>query len=686
MLFIYNEEEGGNIMLLDLKNNELIFSQIKEPKQFQADLQLVKGLKFRDYKGKIYISMAFFKSVKDVLSKKYGKGLSLSMSYQNFANKFLLNKEPVTITWSPATCTITGRYLPWGDIIPATSYFDKKANNSKSYGKTWSGYTHLFNTVKGEFPSGLIERIIKHLNSHGVQFKINQTFEYPNPYMKLNPVFEFTPTEDQILAVKALSDSNYGIGKLPTGFGKTSYVAAALIAQKGVRSLFLANQKVLTDDAKKDFDSIFRNDDIKIGVIGDGIFDPGDITICSIQTIAAALTPPTAKEAQLAQYEYDLAKERYEFMTSEEDKKIALKEMKKFENRVKSIQRKKERHNKVIPFLKSIDLFIVDEAQVLGTDQWHSFLHACPAPYRYTLSATPTRTDGGGIQIVAATGEQRFSRTASDQIEKGRLSEFKGHFVKFDHKVNKELSKEIKMDYNQAYLTFIVNNEIRNRHLCGKVVEWAKDCSVLALVTRKAHAEIIQDILLDMGMKEDDFRYIDGETPTKYRRDSIEAFRNSEFPVLIGTSIFDVGFNAKNASKIVRFNAGGSEVREPQRAGRTVRLRDDGSIGESYDILDINVPFFESQGWKRRKFLMEEFGPTRVMLHRETIEGELNIVGLREIVAVIPDETDRQRGEEIIEMLRDLNTKVDTENIKEYKTEKLEPNLASLLDELIFEG
>lgn len=671
-------------MLLDLKNNELIFSQISSPKEFKADLQLVKGIKLREYNGKIYISLAHFKNVRSVLSQKYGRSLSVSISYQKFANKFVLDKNPVTITWSPATCTITGKDLPFEDIIPTTSYFDKKANNTKSYGKSWSGITHLFNAIEGTFPSGLLERIINHLTNHHITFIVNQTFKYPQPYLHLHPVFDFTPTEDQISSVNALSAANHGIGKLPTGFGKTSYVAASLIATKGVKSLFLANQRVLTDDAEKDFKSVFKNDDIKIGMIGDGSFEPGDITIASIQTVAAALTPPTAKEAQLAQYEYDLAKQRYEFYTDEEQKKVALKEMKKHENRVKSIRKKKERHERIIPFLQSIDMFIVDEAQVLGTDQWNQFLHACPAPFRYTLSATPTRTDGGGIQIVAATGEQRFSRTASDQIEKGRLSEFKGHFIKFDHKIDKELSREIQMDYNQAYLTFIVHNDIRNHHLCQKVIEWAKESSVLALVTRKEHGEIIQNLLIDMGMKEESFRYIDGDTPKGYRQDSIQDFRDSKFPVLIGTSIFDVGFNAKNASKIVRFNAGGSEVREPQRAGRTVRVREDGSIGESYDILDINVPFFESQGWKRRKFLMEEFGPTRVILHREKIEGELNVVGLREIVAAIPDETDRTKGEEIIEALLAGQMKPEDIEVEEYKTEELEPDLQSLLNELTF--
>lgn len=669
-------------MLLDLKNNELIFSFIEDTKEFKSDLAAAKGIKCRDYKNKIYISLAHFKVVRQVLSEKYRRKLSFSISYQKFADKFVLDKNPIRIEWAPATCTIRGANIPFEKIIPGTSYFDKKANNAKSYGKTWSGYTHLFDVINGTFPSGLIERFIKELHQENVPYFIDRTFQYPAPYIHLHPVFSFTPTEDQIAAVDALSKANCGIGKLPTGFGKTSYVAAALIATKGVKSLFLANQRVLTDDAKSDFDSIFVNDDIQIGMIGDGVFEPGDITIASIQSISAALTPPTSKEYQTARYQWELAEQRYNLTHDEEHKQECLRELKACKRRLKSIDRKLERHEKIIPFLKSIDMFIVDEAQVLGTEQWNKFLHACPAPYRYTLSATPTRTDGGGIQIVAATGEARYTSNAEDQIKKGRLSEFLGHFVKFDHKIDKELAREIVMDYNQAYLTFIVHNEIRNRYLCEKVVEWAKDYSVLALVTRKEHGEIIKNMLVEMGMKEEESRYIDGDTAKKYRKDSIEAFRNREFPVLIGTSIFDVGFNAKNASKIVRFNAGGSEVREPQRAGRTVRLRDDGSIGESYDILDINVPFFESQGWKRMKFLKEEFGAKRVKLHRQVIDGELNVVALKEIVAAIPDETDRAKGEEIIKMLQ--LGQINEDELPEYHVEELEPDLQALLNELSF--
>ncbi|MED4068671.1 DEAD/DEAH box helicase [Priestia megaterium] len=671
-------------MLLDLKNNELIFSEVGDMASFRDDLRSNKDVKFREYLQKFYVSLADFDAIRSVLSKKHKGGINFTDTYQRFANKFVLSQGDVKIIWNTTVCEIEGPNIPWHEIIPKTSYFNKAAKRSRTYGKSWSGYVHLFNPIKGEFPSGLLERVIQALTKNGTSFTIDQTFSYPKPYFHLSPSFSFEPTTDQINSVAALEKSNTGIAKLPTGFGKTSYVAASLIQKKGVRSLFLANQKILTNDARKDFEAVFAGNDISLGFIGDGVFEPGDITVASIQTIAASLKEPNEKERELAEYQIGLAEQRLKLARDDEQKKEAKKEIKKHTARLRGIDARIERHKRVIPFLKEVDLFIVDEAQVLGTEQWNSFLHACPAPYRYTLSATPTRTDGGGIQIIAATGEMRFESFASEQIEKGRLAEFTGHFRKFDHKMEKDVVKDLNIEYHQAYDIFIVHNEKRNDHLCDKVIEWARDYYVLALVTRKAHGEIVKKMLIEKGMNEEDVHYIDGDTNEKKREKIITSFRNCEFPVLIGTSVFDVGFNVKNASKMVRFNAGSSEVREPQRAGRTVRKRLDDTVGETYDMIDTNCPYFESQAWKRLSLLREEFGSERVKFHSGIIEGELNVIGLQEIVSSIPEKTDRAKGEEIIKTLQYVNDDFEEEedDTEDYNLDDLSPNLKRILDQL----
>lgn len=663
-------------MKLDIRSNELVFTYIESNKVplVLAALERDKSIRYRNVKGTIHVPLRYFDKARSVL-REFRNDISYTLRYEKFAHLFVTNNNTITIEWYPCESYITGK-IPFDLIIPNTSYFNKGAHNNEAYKKgRWDGLVHLFDTMTGKFPSGLIERIVKGLNERGLQYRVNRMFDYPTRDLDMNPKFTFTPMEDQVKAVDALDKSNTGIAKCPTGFGKTSYVAAELISRKGVRSLFLANQRILINDAKKDFLEVFSDSDVKIGVIGDGEFNPGDITVASIQGIVAALTPPSPLERTKIETELKYA-----------ELKGDPKEIKKFKTKLTRFDNRVERHKLIVPFLKTVQLFIVDEGQVLGTDMWNKFLTACPAPYRYTLSATPIRTDGGEISIIGATGERRFESSADEQIQKGRLSEFRSYFRKFDHKVSKDVQKTLTMDYHQAYNMFIVENRPRNEHLCNVVIDLIKEgYSVLALVTRKAHAAIIQEMLIEKGISEDKFFYVDGDTAKKKRETKIDEFRASKFPVLIGTSVFDVGFNAKNASKIVRFNGGGSEVREPQRAGRTVRKRDDNSIGESYDLLDINVPFFENQAYKRIKILKEEFGHHRVqVLPDMPIEGEFDVVRLQEFAMQV-QETDEARGREILEQLTFVNTDIKApDEFENLKDEFKDRNLESLFAELDF--
>lgn len=672
-------------MQLDLNANELVFSGMGNPKEFGQALRGIKDAKFRQVKDKFYVPLAQFESARYALRDYKGK-IDLTPRYRAFAERFVKHNDFVTIEWYPAYCEIKGGPIPFHDIIPKTSYFTKDAKRSRSYETgQWDGHIHLFDAERGRFPSGLLERVILALQVNKVRFEIKRRFSFPEKRYELNPLFPFTPTDDQLKAVEALDKANNGIAKLPTGFGKTSYVAAALIARKGVRSMFLANQRVLINDAKDDFLSAFRNDDVRIGTIGDNEFDPADITVASIQGVIAALTPPTQLELNQIKGEIRLAQFRVNGKSSDDE---AKKDLAKVEKKLEKAYAREEKAVKLRKFLKEVELFVVDESQVLGTDMWNTFLHACPAAYRYTLSATDTRTDGGRIQIIAATGERRYESSASEQIEKGRLSEFRGFFKEFNHNLDKDIMKGLDINYHQAYDLFIVHNRKRNEFLCDYLVNWAHEgYSVLGLVTRREHAFVIMELLAERGIPEWMYHYVDGKTAKKERKENIARFRDSQFPILLGTSIFDVGFNAKNASKIVRFNAGGSEVREPQRAGRTVRMREDGSRGESIDILDKNVPFFEAQGFKRMKVLREEFGSDRIVKLPGAIQGDFEVDRLSEVVEGNPDKTSRERGRQVMEeLLHSRDLEHSDEPAPDYSEIERDKGLADLFEEMKFDG
>lgn len=566
-----------------------------------------KDVPHNERNNRFYIPLSAFTLARETLRHL---PLALGETWQPFMDRYKAG-TPVTIDWHPSYCEVRGG-VPIEHLVEAMSYFNQEARQLRSYkeGKV-DGIEHLFHAERGTFPSGLLDRAVDVLRKQGVPYEIHRHFDFPPPRYDWRPTFPFTPTDDQHRAVAALDRANSGIGKLPTGFGKTSFVAAALIARKGVKALFLANQRVLIDDAESDFRAVF-GDQVRIGKIGDGVYDPAEVTVASIQGVIAALKPLYDSERAQLRGKLEAARERYEYDPSPANKGKVT----KAEKAITNAEAREARRADVTRFLRDeVELFIVDEAQGLGTSMWHTFLRACPAPYRYGLTATDTRTNGGRLEIIAATGERRYESSAEEQITKGRLSEFRAEFVEFDHGLSEDELKGLQMEFHEAYRYFIVENEERNAILIDKLLEWADaGHSILALVTYTDHAEIVMAELERRGVDPSRYRFIHGETAKGVRREGIRAFRDGEFPILFGTSIFDVGFNAKNASRMVRFNAGSSEVREPQRAGRTVRKREDGSHGEMFDILDVGCPFFKGQAFKRIKFLRAEFGHERVKI------------------------------------------------------------------------
>lgn len=568
-----------------------------------------KEVPYNERYNRFYIPLSSFMLARDALRHL---PMAQSDNYRAFMAHYPAG-ETVTIDWHPSYCKVRGG-VPIDHFVKQMSYFNKDKQQLKSYKKGMiDGIEHLYHAEDGYFPSGLLDRAVAILKNERVAFTVNRHFEFPKPRFTWHPIFPFEPTEDQLRAVAALVAANSGIGKLPTGFGKTSYVAAALIAKKGVKTLFLANQRVLIDDAENDFKGVF-GEQLKVGKIGDGTYDPGDVTVASIQGVVAALKPLYPSERDQLRANVVMATAEYKENPTPANKR----NLTKAEKAVEQALAREERREDVTKFLQEVEMFIVDEAQGLGTSMWNTFLKACPAPYRYGLTATDTRTNGGRLEIIAATGERRYESSAEDQIAKGRLSEFRADFVEFDHGLDDDQLKGLQMDFHEAYRYFIVENEERNAILIDKLLEWADaGYSILGLVTYTDHAAIVMAELERRGVDPERYRFVSGETAKGYRQESIRLFREGKFPILLGTSIFDVGFNAKNASRMVRFNAGSSEVREPQRAGRTVRKREDGSHGEMFDILDVGCPFFKGQSFKRIKYLRDEFGHGRVKIVRK---------------------------------------------------------------------
>ena len=446
---------------------------------------------------------------------------------------------------------IVGSSYPYKEMEKKCSYFREGAQFSKAFCKgRWDGTIKLFR--KGRFPTGLLSIVAGILKEHNIQFCLDFKVQFPEP--KYNwELISVTPYQDQIEAIQAAKKYRRGVLKLPTGSGKTAVVACGIISEFGVDSLFVANQNILIQQAKREFEKNISNCGT-IGVIADGEVSIQSITIASIQSLWS---------------------------------------------------RRKDEN--VYKYLDNVGLIIVDEVQAVGTKMWKEIMNSCNAPYRFGLSATPTRVDNADLEIFACTGPVCYESKASDMIEADRLSDVKIEFVPYDHGLY-----NISMRYPELYETQIVDNEERNSlivHETLKLLNEGRD--ILVLVQRIKHGETLKQMLIENNVQ--DVEFVFGNITGKLRERLIQDYKDGKFRVLIGSTIFDVGADLPRVSGLVLTGAGQSKIRALQRIGRAIRKWKDKKCALVIDIGDYNISYFEKQAKNRKAQYINEFGESRVI-------------------------------------------------------------------------
>jgi superfamily II DNA or RNA helicase len=224
-----------------------------------------------------------------------------------------------------------------------------------------------------------------------------------------------------------------GVLYIATGGGKT-HCAASLIAQRSVSTLFLVHTKDLLYQTKKRFEDLLG---VTIGVIGDGVDEPGDITVATIQTL----------------------------------------------------------YNNVqagLP-LPKVDMIIQDEAHHVPAETFYAVTGGIAARYVYGLSATPYRKDDTDLMIEAAAGPIVARVSPTDLIARGILSKPTIRFIPLTGETS--YSKAPRFAVINKY---IVNNESRNRIIAETAIEQMnQNKTVLIAVDQVKHGKLIQALLPD---------------------------------------------------------------------------------------------------------------------------------------------------------------------------------------------
>lgn len=431
------------------------------------------------------------------------------------------------------------------------------ARNFHAKGKKWDGSRKLFNIQTRRFPVGLLSLVTNTLQTMGneVAYVNKRTFSDAVCDFHMD---NFDVRDYQTRVVFASVTNGNGIIKAATGSGKTT-MAARTIGAINKPTIFIVHTRDLLYQTIEAFTRMFPGEEI--GQIGDGKFEYRDITVATMQSLAI------------------LGDVKYESYKYDEDSQT-IKES-------KSYYQKEELKKEFQEYRKRVGVVVFDEVQLICSQTAYSVRFLFDnANYAFGYSASPWRDDGSDLMIEAAFGSRICDVTASELIDLGYLVQ--PHIE--IHRVQDRMWHGKK--YAEIYESAIVQNPMRNLQVANDAYQqYQMGRNTLVLINHIAHGEIIEDILRNLGAPA---VFISGKSRMKHRRQVIQDMRDGKAPIVVASTIADVGLDVPRLQTVVEAGAGKSSVTALQRLGRVMRPFEGKDTCHFITYRD-NAPFLRDQ-------------------------------------------------------------------------------------------
>ena len=170
---------------------------------------------------------------------------------------------------------------------------------------------------------------------------------------------------------------------------------------------------------------------------------------------------------------------------------------------VATIQTLSRLKKKADPILKSAGALVVDEAHHVAASNWRKVITACPARFRWGLTATPERADGYTFMLPLIIGPELFRMSSYDLIRGGYLCTPKVIAVDTEVKIKTDdiVDKYGKLKYADA-VTRLSNSPKRIRMILDFAHRGAlRNRNILILVGRVELASHLQALLMKRGVE-----------------------------------------------------------------------------------------------------------------------------------------------------------------------------------------
>jgi len=429
----------------------------------------------------------------------------------------------------------------------------------------WDGREHLlkYSDKHGyRVAIGLLGDIREALEHLGVDYLVNHRSR-----RALGPRIEFEWNSDITLrpyqheAIKALlQDTQFlfygsGILKMPIRSGKTK-TAAGVIHELKCRTLFIVPSQMLLHQTKASLEESLC---CEVGMIGDGEFYERDITVATIQTLAAGKGGVVEDEAG-------------------KKKKIKPKPWYK-------------------PLLTRYDCVIFDECHHLRGDKWHKVMMDLDALYRIGLSATAyldneRENERGVIWLKACCGPVRIDIDTSRLIEEGWL--MRQHVELY---VVREPNLHDRRGWSQSLLNeAIYENETRNSLVVTKAVEKVKQgLKVLIVSNRLNQIQLLAEMMEDQPKL--NYSVVTGNDSSKARKIKVGEFTGGDCNVLVGT-VFGEGIDIPEIECVINAE-GGRDVKSTVQRMRNLTPHKDKVDAVFVDFMDMTNSYFAEHSKER---------------------------------------------------------------------------------------
>ena len=437
--------------------------------------------------------------------------------------------------------------------------------------------------------------------------------EAPRPWHEI--LVDLRPYQRE--AVEAMLLRVQGVVRMPCGGGKTTTGAAALL-RSGEPGIVVVHTRDIRDQWMATFERLSGVRPREVSGDEEGLrpLDPGEVAVAMVQTLHRA-------------------------------------------------------GRAALPLLRSAGALLTDEAHHVPAETWSSIAEACPARYRWGLTATPERSDGLTFVLSHLIGPTLFAITTTDLIRSGFLlaptivpvetgwSPSEDHYPwsvrcpscsrstsvddTAEHRrsgstcraCGAAISSTALLDCGSLVHSRALSDLSRDARRIALVVLLTSTAArngrtVLVLCPRKEAVRSVVSLLVEAGI---DAVGVTGDTVDREER--IESVRSGTVPVIVATQLADEGLDLPAIDCVVNASAGRSQGRAKQRVGRSLRIAGRDPI--VFELVDGGE--FASQ-WRSRLFgYIDEYG-RRALASEEPVSPGAALAVLRRLDAPAPGSRD----------------------------------------------